>query len=126
MKYCTDPTVFVLFVPGMVIPMVRSCLLAEVLPEEVVAESNEDVPSPTCVSCYHADRRTSCAFLSQRRRFFLYFFSFFFFCLAEEDVAVTLQLEVKIIKKKKKHLWRYRDLTQEKEKKTITVTHELK
>lgn len=101
MKYCTDPTVFVLFVPGMVIPMVRSCLLAEVLPEEVVAESNEDVPSPTCVSCYHADRRTSCAFLSQRRRFFLYFFSFFFFFLAEEDIAVTLQLEVKIIKKKR-------------------------
>lgn len=41
MKYCTDPTVFVLFMSGMVIPMDLSCLLAKVLPEEVVAESDE-------------------------------------------------------------------------------------
>lgn len=71
--------------------MVLSCFFAKVLPEEVVAESNEDVLSSTCVRCYHADLRTSCAFLSQQRRFFIHFFFFF----AEEDIAVTLQLEVK-------------------------------
>lgn len=72
-KYCTDPTVFVLFVSGMVIPVV---LFAKVLPEEVVAESNEDVLSSTCVRCYHADLCTSCAFLSQQRCFFIHFFLF--------------------------------------------------
>lgn len=116
MKYCTDPTVFVLFMSGMVIPVV---LLAKVLPEEVVADSNEDVLSSTCVRCYHADLRTSCAFLSQQRRSFVHSFSFFF---AEEDI-VTLQLEVKKIGGKL--LWRDRDLTQVKEK-TITVAHRLK
>lgn len=57
-----------------VILVVLTCLLAKVLPEEVVAECNEDVLSSTRVRCYHADLRTSCAFLSQQWSFFLFFF----------------------------------------------------
>lgn len=46
-KYYTDPTVFVLFMSGIFTPVVLSCLFAKVSPEEVVAESNDDVLSST-------------------------------------------------------------------------------